>query len=50
MSKWRGRDQGKVLKWCGGDAFANGFAYFTWTGEDEYGNPITLEEKVQLLP
>jgi hypothetical protein len=36
--------------WCEGDAFANGFAYFTWTGEDEYGNPITLEEKVHLLP
>lgn len=33
-----------------GDVFIDGDAFFTWAGEDEGGNPITLEEQVHLLP
>jgi len=33
-----------------GEMFIDGYAIFTWKGEDEGGNPILLEEKVHLLP
>lgn len=33
-----------------GDTFADGYADFTWEGEDEGGHPITIEERVHLLP
>jgi hypothetical protein len=33
-----------------GEAFVNGYAVFTWEGEDEGGNPILLEERIHLLP
>jgi tetratricopeptide (TPR) repeat protein len=33
-----------------GDSFIDGYAVFTWEGEDEGGHPITIEEKVHLLP
>lgn len=36
--------------WCRGDTFADGHAIFTWSGEDASGNPVTIEEKVHLLP
>jgi hypothetical protein len=35
--------------WCGNSGshtFCNGYASFTWTGEDAGGHPIRLEEKV----
>ena len=36
--------------WFSGDTFIDGFAVFTWEGEDEGGNTITIEERVHLLP
>lgn len=33
-----------------GDIFVDGYAVFTWEGEDEGGHPITIEERVHLLP
>ena len=36
--------------WCRGDTFIGGYAVFTWGGEDDNGHPITIEEKVHLLP
>ena len=36
--------------WCRGDNFVDGYAVFTWSGEDDNGHPITIEEKVHLLP
>lgn len=36
--------------WFGGDRFIDGHAIFTWSGEDASGHPITIEEKVHLLP
>ena len=36
--------------WCRGESFVNGYAVFTWSGEDESGHPITIKEKVHLLP
>jgi tetratricopeptide (TPR) repeat protein len=36
--------------WCRGDTFVDGYATFTWSGEDAHGHPITIEEKVHLLP
>jgi tetratricopeptide (TPR) repeat protein len=36
--------------WVRGDTFEDGYAVFTWEGEDEGGNPITIEERVHLLP
>jgi len=36
--------------WCGdhdSHTFCNGYASFTWTGEDAGGHPIRLEEKVE---
>ncbi len=33
-----------------GDTFIDGYAVFTWSGEDDNGHPITIEEKVYLLP
>jgi tetratricopeptide (TPR) repeat protein len=36
--------------WVRGDTFADGYAVFTWEGEDEGGNLITIEERVHLLP
>jgi len=36
--------------WCRGDAFIDGYATFTWSGEGAHGHPITIEEKVHLLP
>ena len=33
-----------------GDSFVDGYAVFTWEGEDEGGHPITIEERVHLLP
>jgi len=33
-----------------GDVFVDGYAVFTWEGEDEGGHPITIEERVHLLP
>jgi len=36
--------------WCRGDTFVGGYAVFTWSGEDDNGHPITIEEKIHLLP
>lgn len=36
--------------WCRGDSFADGHAMFTWSGEDSTGHPISIEERVHLLP
>ncbi len=36
--------------WCEGDTFVDGYAVFTWTGEDENGHAIEIEEKIHLLP
>jgi hypothetical protein len=36
--------------WCRGDQFADGYAVFTWSGEDSTGHPISIEERVHLLP
>ena len=36
--------------WCKGDTFIDGYAVFTWTGEDENGHAIEIEEKIHLLP
>jgi tetratricopeptide (TPR) repeat protein len=36
--------------WCEGDAFVDGYAVFTWSGEDDTGHPIMIEEEVHLLP
>lgn len=36
--------------WCEGDTFVDGYAVFTWSGEDDTGHPITIEEEVHLLP
>ena len=36
--------------WVIGDEFINGYAIFTWSGNDENGNAIQFEEKVHLLP
>jgi tetratricopeptide (TPR) repeat protein len=36
--------------WVRGETFEDGYAVFTWEGEDEGGNPITIEERVHLLP
>ena len=36
--------------WCEGDTFVDGHAIITWSGEDATGHPITIEEKVHLLP
>ena len=33
-----------------GDSFVDGYAVFTWEGKDEGGHPITVEERVHLLP
>lgn len=33
-----------------GDSFVDGYAVFAWEGKDEGGHPITLEERVHLLP
>ena len=33
-----------------GDPFVDGYAVFTWEGKDEGGHPITVEERVHLLP
>lgn len=33
-----------------GEIFVDGYAVFTWEGEDEGGHPITIEERVHLLP
>jgi hypothetical protein len=33
-----------------GDEFVDGYAVFSWEGTDEGGHPISLEEKVHLLP
>jgi tetratricopeptide (TPR) repeat protein len=33
-----------------GDIFVDGYTVFTWEGEDEGGHPITIEERVHLLP
>ena len=33
-----------------GDTFIDGYAVFTWSGEDDNGHPIEIEEKVHLLP
>jgi len=41
---------GKDDYWCSSSshAFCNGYAVFTWTGEDAGGHAIRLEEKVKL--
>jgi len=36
--------------WCAGDKFVDGYAVFTWSGEDDNGHPITIEEEIHLLP
>jgi len=36
--------------WCRGDTFIDGYAVFTWTGEDENGHAIEIEERIHLLP
>ncbi|MFC2159439.1 tetratricopeptide repeat protein [Actinomycetota bacterium] len=36
--------------WFEGDIFVDGFAIFTWIGEDENGHSIEIEEKIYLLP
>jgi hypothetical protein len=36
--------------WVRGEEFADGYAIFTWIGEDDNGNAIEFEEKVHLLP
>ncbi len=33
-----------------GDIFVDGYTVFTWSGEDDNGHPIEIEERVHLLP
>lgn len=35
--------------WVSGHQFCNGYAVFTWKGEDSMGHPIRLPEKVHLV-
>ena len=36
--------------WFEGDTFIDGYAIFTWVGEDENDHAIEIEEKIHLLP
>lgn len=45
-----GGEAGAEDYWFGGDIFIDGYAIFTWTGEDENGHAIEIEEKIHLLP